>query len=132
MIASPSRRLLAALPLLAAVLFFAPAAFAFEAGATGTFVGKSNHVTTGTVTIVKSDGVTKIVFADDFSLDGAPDPKVGFGNNGFVEGSLIGKLKALNGAQEYVVPEGVDLSKFNEVHVWCEKFSVPLGVAKIK
>jgi len=100
---------------------------------TGTFIGASDHITTGTVEIVKNDdGSHTIVLGDDFSLDGAPDPRVGLGKNGYYDGNTdSGVLGNLTGAQSFVVPAGVDVSSFNEVYIWCEKFSVPLGVAKL-
>lgn len=101
--------------------------------ASGTFTGASDHITTGGVEVIKNaDGSHTIVLADDFSLDGAPDPRVGLGKDGFFDGNTdAGVLGALTGGQSFVVPAGVDVSEFNEVYIWCEKFSVPLGVAAI-
>ena len=82
--------------------------------------------------ILKKDGQTIVRFGSDFFLDGAPDPKVGFGKDGFVDGTIVSKLEKLKGAQDYVVPASIDVSKFNEVWLWCERFGVPLGVAKIQ
>ena len=66
------------------------------------------------------------------SLDGAPDPRVGLGKDGQYDGNTdAGKLGNLTGAQSFTVPAGVDVSDFNEVYIWCEKFSVPLGVATL-
>ncbi|WP_299684261.1 DM13 domain-containing protein [uncultured Tateyamaria sp.] len=99
--------------------------------ATGTFTGASDHITTGSVEIVaNADGSHTIVLGDDFSLDGAPDPRVGLGKNGYYDGNTdSGKLLNLTGSQSFTVPAGVDISDFNEVYIWCEKFSVPLGFA---
>lgn len=101
--------------------------------ASGTFTGASDHITTGGVDVIKNaDGSHTIVLADDFSLDGAPDPRVGLGKDGFFDGNTdAGVLGALTGGQSFVVPAGVDVSEYNEVYIWCEKFSVPLGVAAI-
>lgn len=99
---------------------------------TGTFTGKSDHVTTGGVRIETVDGQQVLVLAKDFSLDGAPDPKIGFGKDGYVKGTLFTKLDKLNGEQTYKIPENVNLADFNEVWVWCAKFDVPLGVAKLE
>lgn len=100
---------------------------------TSTFTGKSDHITTGGVTIVKhADGTATVTLEDDFSLDGAPDPRVGFGKDGkFVEASDLGELKMLNGKQTYTVPASINVDDFNEIYIWCLKFSVPLGVAKL-
>lgn len=102
--------------------------------ASGSFVGASNHVTTGGVSIVKAaDGSVSVVLADDFSLDGAPDPRVGLGKDGTYDPkSDLGVLANNTGAQTYSLPAGLDASAYNEVYIWCKKFSVPLGVAAIK
>lgn len=111
---------------------FVGAASAAEAGDAGTFTGASDHITTGKVEIAKDDQGYIVKFGPGFSLDGAPDPKVGFGKDGkFAAGTLIGKLKALKGAQTYRVPASMDIRAFDQVYVWCEKFSVPLGVAAL-
>ncbi|GFE49640.1 hypothetical protein So717_13930 [Roseobacter cerasinus] len=100
---------------------------------TGNFIGKSSHIATGGVTIVKNaDGTATVTLEDDFSLDSAPDPRVGFGKDGtFIEASDLGALKQLNGKQVYAVPASINLDDFNEIYIWCLKFSVPLGVAKL-
>ncbi len=120
-------------PILAAIVFvFSTIGLAqAETIASGTFTGAKGHQSAGAVEILKKDGQTIVRFASDFSLDGAPDPKIGFGKNGYVDGTIISKLEKLSGAQDYVVPASVDVSRFTEVWLWCEKFGVPLGVAKL-
>jgi len=99
----------------------------------GTFAGASNHVTTGTVTIEKQDGQFIVTLHDDFSLDGAPDPKLGFGNSGHYDGTTtFHVLKKLNGKQVYQLPTSIDPAAYNEIYIWCETYSVPLGVASIR
>jgi Electron transfer DM13 len=122
----------AALPLIGDEALAQSAAKGGKAIASGSFKGASNHVTRGTVRVVQSGTKTTIAFDADFFFDGAPDPKIGFGKNGFVKSSLIGPLKQVKGAQTYDVPASVDVRSFNEVWVWCEKFNVPLGVASLK
>ncbi len=104
-----------------------------DAGRQGQFTGASNHVTTGMVEIIKDGDGYAVKLGPNFSLDGAPDPKVGFGRNGtFVDGTLIGKLQSLNGEQVYRIPAGIDVSSFTDVFIWCEQFSVPLGSASLR
>jgi len=99
---------------------------------TGTFSGRSDHVTTGNVSIVKKETGYQLVFAENFSLDGAPDPIVGFGNNGKFEISTkLGALTNKTGKQTYQLPADFTRAQFSEVYVYCEKFSVPLGVATL-
>lgn len=99
----------------------------------GTFSGLSDHITTGGVSIVKTaEGTTVVLLDADFSLDGAPDPSVGFGINGeYVAATDLGDLQNLNGLQAYVVPADLDVADFDQVYIWCDQFSVPLGVAAI-
>ena len=111
----------------------APNADAAKAGSKGTFVGKSNHKTSGGVTIQKSGNRYVVKLASNFFLDGAPDPWVGFGRNGkFSTKTGFAVLKKKRGAQTYRVPASIDISKFNEVYIWCKKFAVPLGVARLR
>ncbi len=44
----------------------------------------------------------------------------------------LGRLKAFRGSQNYPVPEGVDLSKFGSVVIWCEQFGVLISPAALK
>lgn len=100
----------------------------------GTFVGANKHVTTGNVSIVRTaKGGAVVILDNNFSLDGAPDPRVGLGRNGkYNSAADLGKLTKINGLQAYTVPVGVDVSKFNEVYIWCRKFGVSLGVASLE
>ena len=100
--------------------------------AAGTFDGRSDHIVTGQVTVEKTTGGYQLRFADNFSLDNAPDPVVALGNGEtFSVSNKLGVLKHKTGAQTYSLPANFTPGEFSEVYVWCEKFSVPLGVAKL-
>ena len=104
-----------------------------DAVATGSFEGRSDHITLGAVSIHQVGDAYELVFAGDFSLDGAPDPTVGFGIDGAYDASTtLGALKQKTGAQSYTLPASFDPSAVNEVYVWCDKFDVPLGVANLQ
>ena len=100
----------------------------------GTFTGLSDHITTGSVSIMKTEnGGSVLILGADFSLDGAPDPSVGLGKDGVYEHATnLGNMTKINGMQVYEIPDNLDWSAYNEVYIWCEKFTVPLGVASIK
>ncbi len=101
--------------------------------ASGSLTGDNNHVVTGNVIIRKHGDKFEVVLDEAFTLDGAPDPKLGFGKNGQYDTSTtFHKLKKLSGEQIYVLPAGIDPKKYNEFYVWCEKFDVSLGHAKLK
>ncbi|MEM8868923.1 MAG: DM13 domain-containing protein [Pseudomonadota bacterium] len=125
-----TRRFALALVAAAAVL---PASLARAATAlsSGTFTGASNHVTTGTATIAQEGEAHYVVLGDDFTFDGAPDPKVALGKDGYDASTLMGPLKSNTGRSQYEIPSSIDVSAYNEVWIWCERFNVPLGVAKL-
>ena len=97
----------------------------------GAFRGAGGHKARGSVSIVRSSDATRVVFAKNFWFDGAPAPRVAFGNGRYVPGTIIAKLKRRTGSQSYVVPARIDLSKYSQVWVWCEKFNSPIAVADI-
>ena len=101
--------------------------------ASGSFEGRSNHITTGGVSLIEENGRYFVELADDFSLDGGPDPRVGFGKAGeYDHDGYLGALLSLNGKQRYAVPSVWDVSQWDEVYIWCEVAGVPLGVASLK
>jgi len=103
-----------------------------EVLARGAFTGKSGHATSGGVSVVKTETGVRVVLARDFKFDGAPDPKLGFGKDGYVKASQFSVLKSNDGAQTYDIPTTLDPADYNEVWVWCEQYSVPLGVANLE
>lgn len=102
-----------------------------ETVASGAFEGQSDHVTTGSVAIKKAEDGYYVELAEDFSLDGAPDPKLGFGNPDFMAETLFSELRSKDGFQSYKLPDGFDPTAYSTIYVWCEQFSVPLGVATL-
>lgn len=116
-----------------AACFLVPAAVQADTHS-GQFTGASDHITTGGVTVVETaDGGAVLILDSDFSLDGAPDPRVGFGSDGeYAAEADIGALGELAGLQVYIVPANIDASSYNEVYIWCRQFNVPLGVASIE
>ena len=84
-----------------------------NAVASGSFSGLSDHITTGGASIVGSPGAYELVLGSDFSLDGAPDPIVGFGKGGtYNPATKLGALKNKTGAQSYDLP-----ASFNPANV---------------
>ncbi len=99
--------------------------------ATGMFSGLSDHVVTGTASVFWVDERWVVSLGSDFELDGAPDPIVGLGNNGYIPEAKLGPLTAESGAQTYTLPAELDIGDYLQVYIWCEEFNVPLGVAEL-
>ena len=127
----PTRRIFLHGLVAAPLPLFSGALKARAQAASGRFTGASGHATTGTGGIVAQDGVNYVSLAEDFRFDGAPDPKVALGRNGYDPATLLGPLKSDTGAQSYRIPDSIDPAAYNEIWIWCEQFNVPLGSAKL-
>jgi hypothetical protein len=124
---------MAALLALVFFIFAASPSFAGSEIASGTFEGRSKHVTTGTVTIKREAGKIYAVLGSDFSLDGAPAPSLGFANGEtFDVATEFANLASKTGAQTYEIPAHIDPGKYDHFVIWCSKFAVPLGTAALK
>jgi hypothetical protein len=44
----------------------------------------------------------------------------------------LGRLKAFKGSQNYDIPAGVDVAKYDSAVIWCEQFSVLISPAALK
>jgi len=89
----------------------------------------SPQVTTGGIHVTADT----VELQDDVSLDGTPDSKVGFSKDGVYDGdTTLAILESNTGAQTYQLPDDVDPKANNEIYIWCAKFAVPLGVAKLQ
>ena len=100
--------------------------------ASGTFNGQSGHAASGGVSVVKTAKGAQVVLGPNFKFDGAPDPKLGFGKKGYVKSTQFSDLKSNSGEQTYEIPAAIEPTDYTEVWIWCEKYSVPLGVATLK
>ena len=119
--------------LVAAALMLPAVSHAQQVVAQGAFSGASGHKTSGDVVVLKSAAGARVVLQSNFSFDGAPDPKVGFGAGGkYDRASQLAPLMSNQGEQVYDVPAALDLTRYDEIYIWCERYSVPLGVAALK
>ena len=108
-------------------------AIADETTGRGKFSGLSGHQTQGAVSVVNTADGYIVQLGTDFSFDGAPDPKVALGKDGqYDPATLMGKLVSNSGEQRYPIPAAIDVSQYNEVYIWCEKYAVGLGVATLE
>jgi hypothetical protein len=44
----------------------------------------------------------------------------------------LGRLKANQGSQNYVIPASVDLQRYRSVAVWCRRFTSAFGAAPLR
>ena len=128
---APSLRFSLFVVLITAFLAFDASAFA-QSARQGAFQGASGHRTSGTASVEQTSQGYVLTLGRDFRFDGAPDPKLAFGRNGYTRGTIFARLNSNSGLQRYRIPANLDVSQFTEVWLWCERFNVPLGVARIQ
>ena len=80
----------------------------------GTFSGRNDHVVTGTAHIVEIEGSLYVELADDFNLDGAPDPQVGLGDGTYDPSTNRGQLEDKSGFSRYEINAAIDVEQYSE------------------
>lgn len=101
----------------------------------GTFVGVNDgiHNAEGQVKVIKLGDGSNFLRLEDFRSTNGPDLYVYLstdkGNSAFVN---LGRLKGNIGDQNYKIPEGADLSKYDTALIWCQAFSVLFGSAELR
>ena len=102
---------------------------------TGEFHGTDEfHFGRGTASLIETAPGTWIVRFEDFSVRNGPDLYVYLSPDpdGYTKDALeLGTLKATDGAFNYDIPAGTDLSKVRSVLVWCKQFSHLFAVAPL-
>lgn len=109
--------------------------------ATGKFIHANPsdpiHYGMGGVTVHEN-----VVFLEeDFEVGPGPAfhvllvPETEIRSSSVVDNSMyvdLGALRAFKGSQKYEVPEGVDLTKYPSVVIWCERFNVLISPADLQ
>jgi hypothetical protein len=108
---------------------------------TGRLDGKA-HPTSGRATIYKTADGKQYLRLTDFSTSNGPDVHVVLAQSSdqnltkeFVKGDLdsfeLGSMKANQGDQNYDLPDSADLNRYDDVVIYCERFNVVFGSAKL-
>lgn len=103
---------------------------------TGTFTSLA-HGTSGGVRVGSTPDGRQVVFLENLATDNGPDVKVflspvpaGGDAGAYGSGALdLGIMKGNKGNQAYDVPAGADLSRYQTVVLWCDRFDVAFGAA---
>jgi hypothetical protein len=109
---------------------------------TGTFHGKV-HSTSGRATIYQEADGKLILRLTNFKTSNGPDVHViliaardADDDANFLKSDTprveLGKLKGNEGDQNYVIPAGTDLSRFQTVSIYCEHFNANFGAAPLE
>jgi hypothetical protein len=108
--------------------------------ARGTFVHAEPddpiHYGKGQVTVYEQT----VFLGQDFEVGPGPKfhvylvPKKPIRSSGDMKGTMfvdLGRLRSFKGSQKYPVPEGVDLSAYHSVVIWCEQFAALVSPADL-
>ena len=109
---------------------------------TGRLEGKA-HQTSGRATIYRTSDGRQYLRLTDFMTSNGPDVHVLLARSAdehlkqdFVKGELtsleLGPLKANQGDQNYGLPDSADLTKYDAVVIYCVRFHVVFGLAKLE
>ena len=109
---------------------------------TGTFHGKV-HQTSGRATVYQEEDGKLVLRLTNFRTSNGPDVHVilvatkdAEDNANFLKSGTerveLGSLKGNEGDQNYDIPGGTDLSKFQTVSIYCERFNANFGAAPLE
>jgi hypothetical protein len=109
---------------------------------TGTFHGKV-HSTSGRATIYQEADGRLVLRLTNFKTSNGPDVHVVLiaakdaeDDANFLKNSTekleLGALKGNQGDQNYNIPAGTDLAKFQTVSIYCERFNANFGAAPLQ
>ncbi len=103
--------------------------------AIGRFIGINDgiHNAEGLAKVIRLDNVSTILRLENFKATNGPDLYVYLATENSASDFVnLGRLKGNIGNQNYDIPEGTDLSRYNTVLIWCKAFSVLFGSAKLE
>ncbi|MFD5770087.1 DM13 domain-containing protein [Streptomyces sp. NPDC127049] len=110
--------------------------------ARGTFISHE-HATAGTVRIVRLADGSHTLRLEGLDTSNGPDLRVWLSDAPVKEGIAgwrvfddgkyvnLAKLKGNKGDQNYPLPAGLDWSAYGSVSIWCDRFDVSFGAARL-
>ena len=100
----------------------------------GNFVGSGDgfHNAEGVAKVIQVADGTDVLRLENFKATNGPDLYVYLSTDKRnVDIVNLGRLKGNIGNQNYPIPAGTDLTKYNTALVWCRAFSVLFGSAQL-
>jgi len=100
----------------------------------GNFVGAGDgfHNAEGVAKIIQLADGTDILRLENFKATNGPDLYVYLSTDKTNADIVnLGRLKGNIGNQNYLIPAGTDITKYNTALIWCRAFSVIFGSAQL-
>lgn len=110
--------------------------------AAGRFVSHE-HGTSGRAVVLKLADGSRMLRLEQLDTSNGPDLRVWLSKAPVIEGTDgwfvfddhesvdLGELKGNVGNQNYAIPPSVDVTDFHSVSIWCARFRVSFGAAKL-
>jgi len=102
---------------------------------TGSFIGAGDgfHNAEGLAKVILFDSGHTILRLENFKSTNGPNVHLYLATDKAASNFIdLGRLKANNGNQNYNIPVGTDLAKYNLALIWCKDFSVLFGSTQLK
>jgi Electron transfer DM13 len=102
---------------------------------TGSFVGAGDgfHNAEGLAKVIPLKDGQSILRLENFKSTNGPNVHLYLATDKTASNFIdLGRVKANNGNQNYNIPVGTDLAKYNMALIWCKDFSVLFGSAQLK
>ena len=95
--------------------------------------GDDFHFARGKALLIETEPGKYVLRFEDFSVRNGPDVFVLLSpSNDYEDGALnLGGLKGTDGAFNYEIPEGTDVSQYMSAIIWCRQFDVLFGHAEL-
>jgi hypothetical protein len=106
----------------------------FQNTLSGNFIGVNDgiHNTEGVAKVIALNDGTYLLRLENFKATNGPDLYVYLATDKSASDIVnLGRLKGNIGNQNYPIPDGTDLTKYNTVLIWCKAFSVLFGSAQL-
>lgn len=98
-----------------------------------------SHHASGIASLVELPDGSSLIRFEDLDVENGPDLRIYLStapadgppdalDDDFID---LGELKGNQGNQNYAIPAGTDLSRYQSVSIWCRRFSVGFAVAPI-
>jgi hypothetical protein len=82
--------------------------------------------------IIPLENERSILRLENFKSTNGPNVHIYLATNKSASDFIdLGRLKANNGNQNYDIPSGTNLTKYNMALIWCKDFSVLFGNAQL-
>lgn len=102
-------------------------------------LGDRAHHASGTVRVLRLPDGARVLRLEGLDVENGPDLHVTLAaaapdaaDDAYdADYVSLGRLKGNKGDQTYAVPASVDLSRYESVVIWCERFSVAFGTAPL-